>query len=52
MKKTTTRPDRTRRLIVKTAAAVGVFGFALGARLRGARAAADAATWPKDAFSQ
>jgi len=42
----------TRRLIIKSAAAGAVFGLGVGACLRGAFAAADAATWPKDAFTQ
>jgi sulfur-oxidizing protein SoxY len=46
------RFDRTRRLVLKGAAAVVVSGFGLAALLKGARAAADAATWPKDAFTQ
>jgi sulfur-oxidizing protein SoxY len=50
--KNTSRFDRTRRLILKGAAAVVVSGFGVTAPLKGARAAADAATWPKDAFTQ
>jgi sulfur-oxidizing protein SoxY len=46
------RFDRTRRVILKGAAAIVVSGFGLTALLKGARAAADAATWPKDAFTQ
>jgi hypothetical protein len=52
MRTVTRHPDRTRRLIIKNAAASAVFGLGLGARLRGAQAAADAAKWPKDAFAQ
>jgi sulfur-oxidizing protein SoxY len=51
VKKKTSQPDRTRRLIIKSAAAGAVLGLGLGARLRSARAA-DASKWPKDAFTQ
>jgi len=46
------RFDRTRRLILKGTAAVVASGFGLTAVLKSARAAADAASWPKDAFAQ
>ena len=42
----------TRRLVIKGATAIVVSGFGLNALVRGARAAADAAKWPKDAFTQ
>ena len=42
----------TRRLVIKGATAIVVSGFGLNALMRGARAAADAAKWPKDAFTQ
>ena len=51
MRKETSHPDRTRRLIIKSAAASAMLGLGLGARLRGTQAA-DAAKWPKDAFMQ
>jgi sulfur-oxidizing protein SoxY len=44
------QPDRTRRLIVKGAAATAA-AIGLGVPLRRAQAA-DAAQWPKDAFAQ
>jgi len=48
------RPGQTRRTIVQAAIAGGLAGLALAgaAPLSRARAAADAAKWPKDAFSQ
>ena len=52
MKKQTSHPDRTRRLIIKGAAVGAAIGLGLGTRLPGARAAADASQWPKDAFTQ
>ena len=45
------RPDRMRRLILKSAIAGLVSGFGIGWWLKVARAA-DAAQWPKDAFTQ
>ena len=45
------RPDRTRRLILKSAIAGLVSGFGFGWWPKVARAA-DAAQWPKDAFTQ
>src|SRR5579864_5360228 len=48
---TQTRPDRTRRLILKSAIAGLASGFGFGWWPKGARAA-DAAQWPKDAFTQ
>jgi sulfur-oxidizing protein SoxY len=49
-----TRPGATRRTILQGAVAGGLAGLGLAgsARFDQARAAADAATWPKDAFSQ
>ena len=44
------RPDRTRRLFVKTL--VAGIGLGLTGLWQRARAAADAAGWPKDAFTQ
>jgi sulfur-oxidizing protein SoxY len=48
-----TRPDRTRRLIVKGAVVGGLasLGLAGGGGVKRARAA-DAANWPKEAFEQ
>ena len=48
------RPGQTRRTIVQAAIAGGLAGLGLAgaAPLSRARAAADAAKWPKDAFSQ
>ena len=46
-----TRPNPTRRLIVKSAIAGLVSGLGFGWWPKGARAA-DAAQWPKDAFTQ
>jgi sulfur-oxidizing protein SoxY len=48
------RPGRTRRTIMQGAIAGGLAGLGLAgvAPLSRARAAADAAKWPKDAFSQ
>ncbi len=45
------RPDRMRRLILKSAIAGLVSGFGIGWWPKVARAA-DAAQWPKDAFTQ
>jgi sulfur-oxidizing protein SoxY len=45
------RPDRMRRLILKSAIAGLVSGFAIGRWPKVARAA-DAAQWPKDPFTQ
>ena len=52
-KQASREPDRTRRLIIKGAVAGGLagLGFAGGGLLTGAHAA-DASTWPKDAFQQ
>jgi sulfur-oxidizing protein SoxY len=51
--KTSRGPDRTRRTIIKGAIAGGLvgFGFSGSGSLTSARAA-DAANWPKDAFTQ
>jgi sulfur-oxidizing protein SoxY len=46
------RFDRTRRRVLKGAAAIAMSGVGLTALLKSARAGADAATWPKDAFAQ
>jgi sulfur-oxidizing protein SoxY len=53
-KQTRARPGATRRTIVHGAIAGGLAGLGLagGAALTGARAAADAGKWPKDAFTQ
>jgi sulfur-oxidizing protein SoxY len=53
-KRTSPRPGRTRRTIIQGALAGGLasLGLAGAAPLSQARAAADAAKWPKDAFSQ
>jgi len=46
------RPGQTRRTVIQGALAGGLAGLAGVVPLRGARAAADASKWPKDAFSQ
>jgi len=46
------RPERTRRTIIKGALAGGLAGLGLAPLARGARAAADPRTWPRDAFAQ
>jgi sulfur-oxidizing protein SoxY len=51
MRQQNNRPVPTRRLIVKGVLAGLVAGAGFGARLHAARAA-DAAAWPKDAFTQ
>lgn len=53
-KQTAGRGGQTRRTVMKGALAGGLatLGLAGGAELDRAQAAADASTWPKDAFSQ